>query len=270
MSPRISMNELTTYRWSFEKDVREYAAAGIEAIAVWRQKLSDYGEEKGLELLDQCGLQVSALLWAGGFTGSDGRSYRESVEDARDAIRLAASLRAGCVVVYSGPRAGHTQNHARRLLTNALTELLPQATDLGINLALEPLHSQCAAEWTFLTDLTETVSLIERFAHPRLKIAFDTYHFGTDAAAMQQLAQWAPHLGIVHLGDARHLPDGEQDRCPLGSGIVPLPEISAALAAAGYEGFLDIKLMGQEIEAVDYHQLLRQSYDMVQQLFSPA
>jgi sugar phosphate isomerase/epimerase len=270
MAARISMNELTTYRWSFEEDVQHYADEGLDAIAVWRQKLSDYGEEKGIELISECGLAVSSLLWAGGFTGSDGRSHSESIEDAHEAIRLAAQLRAPCVVVYSGPRAGHTHNHARRLLTSALKELLPHATDAGVSLALEPVHSQCAAQWTFLTDLSETVSLLENFDHAHLKLAFDTYHFGTDEAAMKRLAQWTPYLGIVHLGDARRLPDGDQDRCPLGAGIVPLQQIVTTLVAAGYAGYFDIKLMGQEIETVDYRDLLRQSRDAVAQLFRVA
>jgi sugar phosphate isomerase/epimerase len=247
--------------------VRHYADAGLDAIAIWRQKLSDYGEEKGIELISECRLAVSSLLWAGGFTGSDGRSHSESIEDAHEAIRLAAQLHAQCLVVYSGPRAGHTHNHARRLLTNALKELLPHAADAGVYLAIEPVHSQCAAQWTFLTDLSETASLLENFEHSHLKLAFDTYHFGTDQAAMKRLTQWVPYLGIVHLGDARHVPDGDQDRCLLGAGIVPLQHIVATLVAAGYEGFFDIKLMGQEIETVDYDDLLRQSREAVAQWF---
>ena len=39
----LSMNETTTFRWSFEEDVARYAAAGIPAMGVWRQKLSDCG-----------------------------------------------------------------------------------------------------------------------------------------------------------------------------------------------------------------------------------
>ena len=88
----LSVNEITTYRWTFDQDVARYRAAGIEAIGVWRQKLADYGEERGIELLRESGLNVSNLLWAGGFTGSDGHSYEESIEDAREAIRLARLL----------------------------------------------------------------------------------------------------------------------------------------------------------------------------------
>ena len=88
----LSLNETTTFRWSFEDDVAHYAAAGIEAIGVWRQKLSDCGQDRAVELIRQHHLKVSHLFWAGGFTGSEGHSYRESVEDTADALRTAAAL----------------------------------------------------------------------------------------------------------------------------------------------------------------------------------
>ena len=47
--PTLSMNEVTTYRWSLEDDLRQYAQAGYEGIGVWRQKLSDYGEEAAVD-----------------------------------------------------------------------------------------------------------------------------------------------------------------------------------------------------------------------------
>ena len=163
---RLSMNEMTTYRWSFEEDVAHYAAAGIPAVGVWRQKLSDYGEEKGIELLVESGLAVSSLLWAGGFTGSDGRTFRESLDDAAEAVRLAAQMHAGCVVVYSGSRAGHTHNHAKRLVRDALRELCARPPASSVILAIEPMHAGCAAEWTFLTDINATLELIEAVGHP--------------------------------------------------------------------------------------------------------
>ena len=91
--------------------MRHYAAAGFDSIAVWRQKLSDFGEDKAIELLEDSELSVSALLWAGGFTGSDGRSHQESIEDALEAVQLAAGLKAGTLVVYTGSASGaHAQS----------------------------------------------------------------------------------------------------------------------------------------------------------------
>jgi len=260
---RLSINELTTYRWSFEEDVTHYAQAGIAAIGVWRQKLSDYGEEKGIELLSESGLAVSNLLWAGGFTGSDGRTYRDAVEDGKRAVQLAAEMKAGCLIVYSGGRAGHTANHARRLLTGALGEIAPLAEEHGVTLALEPMHPGCAAEFTFLTSLDETLSLIDSLNTNCVKLAFDTYHLCQNGMSQngtfERLAEIAPRVAVVHLGDSRKPPDGEQNRCALGSGTLPLAEIVAALKQGGYDGYYDVELMGEEIESVDYLKLIEES-----------
>ena len=252
----LSMNETTTFRWSFEEDVANYAAAGIPAIGVWRQKLSDCGQGRAAELLQQSGLRASHLFWAGGFTGSEGRSYRESIEDATEALRAAAALRAGCLVVYSGTRAGHTYNHARRLIQGALVELAPLAGQLGVALALEPMHPGCAAEWTFLTTLDETLALIEATARPEVKIVLDTYHLGQDPKLIERIPKIVPHVALVQLGDAKRPPQGEQNRCRLGEGVIPLKEIVRALRAAGYDGYYDVELLGEDLEAADYTSLL--------------
>ncbi len=103
---RLSVNELSTFRWSFEEDVVHYRAAGFQAIGIWRAKLADFGEEKAAELLRENDMAISSLQWIGGFTGSDGRSYRDSLHDGLDAIQLAADLKADCVAVLAGAVAG--------------------------------------------------------------------------------------------------------------------------------------------------------------------
>ena len=49
----LSVNEATTFRWTFEEDVAHYVEAGVPAIGVWRQKLSDCGEEKAADLIQE-------------------------------------------------------------------------------------------------------------------------------------------------------------------------------------------------------------------------
>ncbi len=254
---RLSINEMTTYRWSFEEDLAELRAASIPAIGVWRQKVADLGEDRAVALLAESGLAVSNLLWAGGFTGSDGHTFTESLQDAAEAIRLAARLRAGCLVVYSGGRNSHTHNHARRLFVGALEELLPLAMELDVILAVEPMHSACAAEWTFLTTLDEAMSLLQALSHPHLKLAFDTYHLGHNPRVVEEIAAIARHIAIVHLGDSRKPPTIEQSRQRLCEGILPLRQIVAALQTAGYDGDYDVELMGEDIERVCYRELLK-------------
>lgn len=257
---RLSMNEMTTYRWSFEEDVHHYRAAGITAIGVWRRKLSDFGEERGIELLKDSGLAVSNLLWAGGFTGSEGHTHRESIDDALETVRLAAEMKAGSLVVYSGARAGHTHNHSRRLLVSALKETASLAGELSVVLALEPMHAACSGECTFLNSLDDALAILDQVESPHVKLSFDTYHMADQPSMIdraQQLAA-AGRIAIVHLADG-HPPDEEQRRTRLGSGIVPLPEIVTALKSGGYDGDYDVELFGDDISPDNYESLLCES-----------
>lgn len=254
--PRLSCNQLTTYRWSFEEDLYHYQRAGYQAIGLWRRKLLDFGVERGLELIAESGLRATNLTWAGGFTGVDGRTLEECVLDARSAIQLAAAAGAGRLVVYSGGRNSHTTRHAMRLLSTALDELLPHAHGAGVTLALKPMHPACAAEWTFLTRLEDAARLVASYDDPRLKLAYDTYQFPLEG---DRLGELAPLVGLVQLGDASTPHGVDLDRCLLGEGDTPLGHIIQTLLESGYEGDFDVELMGPSVEAVSYETLIAHS-----------
>ncbi len=263
---RLSINEVTTYRWNFEEDVTRYVRAGVPAIGLWRQKLSDYGEEKALELLRDSGLAVSHLQWAGGFTGFDGRTHKESIDDAIDAIRLAGHLRAPVLVVHTGPRGGHTHNHAKRLVRKALDQLIVHAEEHDVRLALEPMHPACAVDWTLLTNLDEAFVLVEELGSPLVGLVFDTYHLGLDSEILARVNGCADRIFLVQLGDTRAEPTREANRCPLGEGIVPLSELMCGLARAGYRGDYDIELLGEDFDDVNYDDLIEHAKGAFQRL----
>lgn len=256
---RLAISEFTTFRWSFEEDVTNYRSADLTAIGVWRQKLADVGEQRGAKLLEESGLTVSSLQWAGGFTGSDGRSHADSIVDARGAIKTAAALGAKCLIVHSGARGSHTHKHARRLFRDALQKLLPLAEERGVTLAVEPMNGDCGGEFTFLNCFDETLTLIADCKSQALGIVLDTYHWGHEPLLFNRLPQLMPHLALVQLGDGRQPPRGETNRCPLGDGILPLRYLVQSLENAGYEGFYEVELMGEEIEVADYRELLVRS-----------
>ena len=255
----LSMNQVTTYRWSLEEDVENYRRAGYRSIGVWRHKLSEMEEELAVDFLAGSGLTVSSLACAGGFTGLGGVSFREGVEDAISALRLAAAVQAGCLVVHPGGRNNHTSRHAFRLLRSALDELLPTAEHYEVPLALEPMHVACAASWTFLTDFECVSELVSEYNTPYLKLALDTYHFPWNESDRNILSDVAQHIGVVYLADRCEPPSIDHDRCPLGRGQLPLADIVATLLEAGYAGPFDVRLMGSEIQQADYAPLLAQS-----------
>ncbi len=253
---KLSVNETTTFRWSLEEDVAAYSAAGIPAIGVWRQKLSDVGAGRAAELFRKHRIEASHLFWAGGFTGSEGRTYRESVQDTCDAVRAAAGLNCHCLVVCGGARAGHTLNHAGRLIQDALTEAAPVAEAHRVTLAVEPMHAGCAANCTFLNSLDEALRVLDAVDSPSVGIVLDTYHLGHDVSLISRIPGIASQIALVQLADAHQPPEGEQNRCRLGEGKLPLRDIVAALKASGYDGYYDVELWGEDVETCDYHSLL--------------
>ena len=175
----LSMNEVTTFRWSFEEDIENYCRAGYRSIGVWRHKLSDFDEEHAVDLLVGSGLNVSSLACAGGFTGLGGVSFREGIDDAHfGRCDLAAKLQAGCLVVHPGGRNNHTSRHAFRLLRTALDELLPMAEHYEV-----PLGARADARGLRgVVDVSDRLrvrvaNLVSEYNTPYLKLALDTYHF---------------------------------------------------------------------------------------------
>lgn len=260
---RLAVSEISTYRWSFEEDVIRYKEHGFEALGVWRPKLSDCGEAKGRELLLDSDMKVSSLNWAGGFTGNDGRTFSEAMHDALDAVDVASQLGADCLVVLAGSRSGHTRNHAKRILTKALSELAEAAQAVGIQLAVEPMHVGCAQEFTFLTSIPDTLDVIATIGRSNCGIVFDSYHMAQDQNAIDWLPSIVPFIRLVQLGDSKRVPMGEQNRCLLGHGKVPLPAIVQTIEKYGYQGFYEVELFGEDVEHFDYSEVLAASFQKV-------
>jgi sugar phosphate isomerase/epimerase len=252
----LAISQLSTLRWSFEDDVQGYASRGFTGIGVWRPKLDDFGMERTIELLAESSLSVTSLSWAGGFTGSDGRAFDDAVSDAICAIRDAANLRAETLIVLAGGRNNHIRNHARRTFIEALRELVSVATDFGVRLAIEPIHPGCGDEWSFVNDLRSTLDIVEAISSTHLGLVLDTYHVGMDDDVLRWLPEVIDYLALVQLGDARHSPLGEMNRCLLGDGCVPLTTILNTLAEHNYRGPIEVELIGEDVELVPYDQLL--------------
>ena len=252
----VSINQLSTLRWRFEEDAQAYRSRGFNGIGIYRPKLEDFGIDRAVELLAEFELSVTSLSWVGGFTGSDGRAFEEAVQDAVFAVRDAANLQAETLVVLAGGRNNHIRNHARRTLCDALTEIAAVAEDFGVRLSIEPIHPGCGDEWSFVNDLRSTLDIIETVSSPQIGLALDTYHLGMDEEVVRWLPEVIPFLHLVQLGDARHSPLGEMNRCLLGEGSVPLQSILETLAEHDYRGPLEVELIGEDVETISYEELL--------------
>ena len=248
----VAVSALTSPRWDLQHEVERAAALGFDAISLWRPKVSDVGAASAAAMLSVAGIRVSSLQSAGGFTGGDGRSFAESLDDAVEAIATAATLGSPVLVLHSGCRGGHTRSHAMRLLVQALEALAPVATRAGVTLALKPAHSAGAVGCNFLAGLSEAIDLVEGFSDPAVRLAVDFWHFGDAPETNLLLPQLAEVAAIVQVADRCGPPSAEADRLPAGHGELPLERLVGEMLAHGYRGPVEFDPVGEAAEILGY------------------
>lgn len=250
----VAISQLTMSRWELPAEVAHLADRGFEAISIWRPKASDMGLDESAAILSRSGIRVSSLQWAGGFTGGDGRSFAESVADAREAIDTVAALGGHILVIHAGCRGGHTQSHARRLLLQALETLLPAAERAGVTLALKPFHA--AAGCSFLNRLREATDLVERFDAIPLRLSLDLWQFAHEQDVWSLADRLAALTAVVQVADRHGPPSTEQDRIPVGHGSLPLESLVTLLVGHGYAGDVEFDPVGEAVESIGYERVL--------------
>lgn len=258
---QLSVSEFSSYRWSFFQDIVKFANLGFNSVGLWRSKVADFGFEKAAELIDEMQISVSSLSWAGGFTGSEGTSHRDAIEDAIEAVYQAHMVGADKLIVHPGARNGHTETHAMRLLKQALNEITPIACDLEVTLLLEPTVA-VKSPWSFISSIGNYAEILSEYPKSELGLVLDLFHIGCNQEMATQIPNLIDRIKLVQLADGR-FNAGEFSRCELGQGIIPIEGWMESLANYEYEGDFEIELHGYEFENTDYATVLNNTRDFV-------
>jgi sugar phosphate isomerase/epimerase len=160
------------------------------------------------------------------------------------------------LIVVTGSLAGHIRSHARRLLIEGLVEVLDQAAEAGVRLALQPMHPLFENEWTFLTSLDDALDIVQRMNHPQLGLAFGTYHLWQEDRLLEKIPEFARHVAVVQLSDWRDPPRCDNDRLLPGDGSIPLRDIIGACESSGYTGLYEIEVWSRDLWKRDHRSLM--------------
>ena len=264
---RFSINERTTAQWTFDEDVVNYLALGVEAIGVRRDKIINFGEERSIELIQDMAINVSSVFWGGGFTGADGYSHRESIDDVMRGIQLAAALSSPVIVVGTGPRGGHTVNHSTRLVLDALQELIPVAREEGIIIGLEPLNMKGAEPWTFLTRLTEIQRLLDDVDDPQVQFVFDPGYLASDLDRICN-SELVQHVCVVRITDFHSCDELNRPETITGYENVGVQEALFILEQSGFQGFYEFDLMSESHGDSVYQETVKSCLAISQSILS--
>jgi sugar phosphate isomerase/epimerase len=271
--PRLSLNQWTTRRWSLAEAIDGCARHGIGGIGVWREKLAEVPASEARSRLDDAGLSVTSLC-RGGFL-SDLRTHRAALDDNRRAVDEAVGIGADLLVLVMGglPDRSTDLAAARTAARDGLAALVPFAIDAGVRLALEPLHPMYAADRCVLSTLRQALEWAEPFAPSAVGVCVDTFHVWWDPEVNSAIAEVASadRLATFQVSDFLvPLPaDALLGRGYMGDGVIDFAPLTRAVAATGYDGFIEVEIFNAEIWADDPDTVCATVCDRFDRLVAP-
>ncbi|MFD0257322.1 sugar phosphate isomerase/epimerase family protein [Kitasatospora indigofera] len=261
----LSLNTATTKRWTLPEAVDGCVRAGVPGIGLWRDRVAETGVAEAARLVREAGLTVTSLCRGGFLTAPDAAGRAAALEDNRRAVEEAATLGTDVLVLVCGglPEGSRDLPGARRAVADALAELAPFAKEHGVRPAIEPLHPMFCADRAVVSTLGQALDLAEEVeastGDDGVGVVVDTYHVWWDPQVEEQIARAAGRILAFQVCDwTLPLPaDALLGRGHVGDGLIDIPRLAAAVAAAGYTGFTEVEIFNQEVWDTPGEQTLR-------------
>jgi len=248
---RLSLNQATVNNLSLPEAVDLCVRHEIPAIGLWREHVASTGLAAAAKIVRAAGLHVSSLCRGGFFTHADPDARKAAIADNRAAIAEAAELGTGTLVLVAGGLVPGSKDLplARRMIADAIAELVPDAQDSGVRLAIEALHPVFAADRCVITRLREALDLALQFPAGAVGVVVDTYHVWWDAALLPGIARAGERIASYQVCDwILPLPANTLlGRGHVGDGHIDFPPITAAVTAAGYAGYIEVEIFNETI-----------------------
>jgi sugar phosphate isomerase/epimerase len=250
---RLSLNQATVKHLGLADAVELCVRHDIPAIGLWRDRLAEVGLSSAVALVERAGLHVSSLCRGGFFTAADAEGRAAAHSDNVAAVREAAALRADALVLVCGGLVAGSRDLglARRMAADAIGELVLVAQSLGVRLGIEALHPMFCADRCVIASLGEAVDLALSFPADAVGVVVDTYHVWWDARLAAEVARAAGRIVSYQVCDwVLPLPtDVLLGRGHLGDGVIDFGPVTAAVAAAGFDGYVEVEIFNADVWA---------------------
>lgn len=255
----LSINTATVRKqWTLDQIIEGCARRGIRAISPWRDQVAAIGLERTAKLLRDTGIGLSGYCRGGFFPASTAQGLREALDDNRRAIDEAKTLNAPCTVLVVGALPGALTGKpeskdialARSQVHDGIAATMEYARQVGMPLAIEPLHPMQAAERACVNTLEQALDLcdaIDPSGSGLLGVAVDAYHVWWDPKLASQIARaGGKRLLAWHVCDwLTPTTDLLSDRGMMGDGVIELRKIRGWLEDAGYAGYAEVEIFSE-------------------------
>jgi sugar phosphate isomerase/epimerase len=248
---RLSLNQATVKYLGLADAVALCVRHDIPAIGLWRDRVAEAGLSSAVAAVRDAGLHVSSLCRGGFFTSADAEGRAAARADNLAAVREAAALEADALVLVCGGLVPGSRDLglARRMVADAIGELVPFAQQFGVRLGIEALHPMFCADRCVIASLGEAVDLALGFPADAVGVVVDTYHVWWDARLAAEIARATGRIVSYQVCDwVLPLPaDTLLGRGHLGDGVIDFGPVSAAVTKAGYQGHVEVEIFNANV-----------------------
>ena len=255
----LSLNTATVRKqWRLDRIIEECAKREIRAISPWRDQVAAVGIDKIEQALRATGIRLSGYCRGGFFPAADAAGLKAALDDNRRAIDEARQLEAPCLVLVVGSLPGaltgspayHDIARARNEVRDGIAASLEYARQVGMPLAIEPLHPMQAAERACINTLEQALDLCDELDPGQtgmLGVAADLYHIWWDPKLQSQIERaGAKRLLAYHVCDwLTPTRDLLNDRGMMGDGVIELKKCRQWMEHAGYQGFAEVEIFSE-------------------------
>lgn len=257
---QLCIHTITTKPWSIEESAKNFAAAGVKGITVWRDALEGRNIRQTGKMLNDLGLEIVSLCRGGFFPHLEKEKRMAAISDNRKAIDEAAELGTTMVVLVCGAEPRQPLEVSRRQIQEGIESVLPHAQAAGVKLAIEPLHPMYADTRSAINTLAQANDMAEAIGSPWAGVAVDVYHLWWDPALEAEIKRCGRHGNLL----AFHICDWNTpttdlllDRGLMGEGCIPLPTIRSWVEEAGFNGFHEVEIFSNKFWKEDQGEFLK-------------
>ena len=252
---RLSLNQKTVDGWSLRQAIDGCVAAGIPSIGAWREPVAEVGVSTAAAWLRDAGLRVSSVCRGGFFTTPDPAEQRARHDDNVRALDEAAEFGAPCLVLVPGglPAGDRDLVGARARVAAAIEALVLHALDVGVRLAIEPMHPIFAADRGVVSTLGQALDLADPLPVQAVGVVVDTFHVWWEPGIEDQIARAGDRIASYQVCEwITPLPaDTLLSRGMMGDGHIDFPHLTACVAATGYRGDVEVEIFNADVWAAD-------------------
>lgn len=272
---RLSLNTATTKSLTLIEAVEAAARAGLSWIGPWRDRVAEIGADRAAQVIADAGLRVSSLCRGGFLTAADQAGQRAGLEDNRAAIREAATLGTGNLIMVVGglPEGSRDLVGARSRMADRIGDLVPYAQQHHVRLVLEPLHPMYAADRAVLSTLGQALDLAAPHPADAVGVVVDTFHVWWDPALATQVERAAAQdrLAGFQVCDFNLpiAPDPLLSRGMMGDGVIDFGLITELIDQTGYGGPIEVEIFNAAIWARPADEVIAVMADRYRELVLP-